>query len=148
MVLADMAQDLARLDIRLLATDIDPQMIARGRAAVYEETTLSTIPKPLQRFVTLEKDGVHIVPALRNLVSFRELNLHDTTWPMRGRFDIVFCRNVVIYFDEPTQAKLWQRFKALLAPTGRLYVGHSERVGDAAFESDGQTVYRLAGGQR
>ena len=146
MVLADMAQDLARLDIRLLATDIDPQMIARGRAAVYEENTLATIPKPLQRFVTVEKAGVHIVPMLRNLVSFRELNLHETPWPMRGRFDIIFCRNVVIYFSPEDQLRLWRRFESVLNPGGWMFVGHSERIPldpPCQLSTAGITTYKL-----
>lgn len=67
---------------------------------------------------------------------------------MKKGFDAIFCRNVVIYFDEPTQAKLWRRFAGQLLPQGRLYVGHSERVSDTAFDSDGQTVYKLAGARR
>jgi chemotaxis protein methyltransferase CheR len=68
---------------------------------------------------------------------------------MKGRFDAIFCRNVVIYFDEPTQARIWARFAPLINPGGRLYVGHSERVGDTArFETDGLTTYRLRDGAR
>jgi chemotaxis protein methyltransferase CheR len=61
---------------------------------------------------------------------------------MRGVFQTIFCRNVAIYFDEPTQDRLWRRFAPLIAPAGRLYVGHSERVNDAAFQSCGLTAYR------
>jgi chemotaxis protein methyltransferase CheR len=88
-----------------------------------------------------------MAPEARSLISFNQLNLIGD-WPMKKKFDAVFCRNVVIYFDEPTQAKLWRRFHGQLAPNGRLYVGHSERVGDPSFETDGQTVYRLAGANR
>jgi CheY-like chemotaxis protein len=63
------------------------------------------------------------------MVAFRELNLNGPSWPMKGPFDAIFCRNVVIYFDEPTQERVWNRFAPLVAPHGRLYVGHSERVG-------------------
>jgi chemotaxis protein methyltransferase CheR len=64
---------------------------------------------------------------------------------MKGRFDVIFCRNVVIYFDEPTQHRIWGRFREQLQPSGRLYVGHSERVTDEAFRSDGLTSYVLTG---
>jgi chemotaxis protein methyltransferase CheR len=75
---------------------------------------------------------------------FKELNLIGN-WPMRGQFDAIFCRNVVIYFEEATQALLWNRFKNALTPDGRLYIGHSERVDVAGYESDGLTVYKLSG---
>jgi chemotaxis protein methyltransferase CheR len=145
MVLADMVPELSRLDIKLLATDIDPQMIARGRAAVYEDGTLSTIPKTLQRFTSVKEDGVHINQELRNLVSFHELNLHDT-WPMRGLFDIVFCRNVVIYFNPEDQLRLWRRFESVLKPGGWLFVGHSERIPldpPSRLTTAGITTYKL-----
>ena len=78
-------------------------------------------------------------------MSFRELNLIGD-WPMRGRFDVIFCRNVVIYFDEPTQERIWSRFTPLLNPDGVLYIGHSERVtGPAAgqLEPCALTAYRI-----
>jgi chemotaxis protein methyltransferase CheR len=75
---------------------------------------------------------------------FKELNLIGD-WPMRGQFDVIFCRNVVIYFEEATQAFLWNRFKNALTADGRLYIGHSERVDVAGYESDGLTVYKLSG---
>ena len=83
-------------------------------------------------------------PELRQLVEFRELNLIGN-WPMRGPFDAIMCRNVVIYFAEDTQARIWARFLPLLSPTGYLYIGHSERLsGPAApsFETLGITTYR------
>ena len=86
--------------------------------------------------------------ALRSLITFRELNLIGA-WPMRGKFDAIFCRNVVIYFEEATQAKLWSRFVPHLAPGGRLYIGHSERLSGPAmplFESEAITTYRLKEG--
>ncbi len=82
--------------------------------------------------------------ALQALVTFRELNLVARPWPMKGRFDIVFCRNVMIYFDEPTQRELVASLAARLVPDGRLYIGHSERVGadQPDLASDGLTTYR------
>ena len=80
-------------------------------------------------------------------MAFRELNLIGD-WPMKGKFDVIFCRNVVIYFDEPTQERIWSRFAPALVPGGTLYIGHSERVsGPAAsqFETTGLTTYALRG---
>lgn len=145
MVLADLATDVGALDIRILATDIDPQMIARGREALYDTSVIETVPSPLRRFLLPEEGALRIAPELRRLVSFRELNLHDP-WPMKGRFDIIFCRNVVIYFDPAAQKRLWQRFEAALEPGGWLFVGHSERVplgAQSAFTTAGITTYRL-----
>lgn len=141
----------ADLDIRILGTDIDTNVLATGRAAVYDETLLEGIPANL-RGQYFERDPAdrrswRVCEAARSLVAFRELNLNGPSWPMKGPFDAIFCRNVVIYFDEPTQERVWSRFAPLLAPGGRLYVGHSERVGASvtAFESCGLTAYRKAG---
>ena len=79
---------------------------------------------------------------MRSLIAFKELNLIGA-WPMKGKFDAIYCRNCVIYFNDETQSALWPRFGAVLKPHGRLYIGHSERVGDPGFESDGLTAYRL-----
>ena len=84
---------------------------------------------------------------LRALVSFRELNLVGN-WPMKGKFDVIFCRNVVIYFDEATQERIWTRFADLLPPDGLLCIGHSERVAGAAlslFTPAATTAYRRLG---
>ena len=86
------------------------------------------------------------LPALRDLVRFRRLNL-VAHWPVQGPFDVVFCRNVVIYFDGPTQASLWPRFHRVLGPDGVLFLGHSERLDPASaaqFVTIGVTSYRKA----
>jgi chemotaxis protein methyltransferase CheR len=141
----------ADLDIRILGTDIDTNVLATGREAVYEESLLEGIPAAA-RGQYFERDASdrrawRVCEAARSLVAFRELNLNGPSWPMKGPFDAIFCRNVVIYFDEPTQERVWSRFAPLIAPGGRLYVGHSERVGASvtAFESCGLTAYRKAG---
>lgn len=141
----------ADLDIRILGTDIDTNVLATGREASYDESLLEGIPANL-RGQYFERDAAdrrnwRVCEAARSLVAFRELNLNGPSWPMKGPFDAIFCRNVVIYFDEPTQERVWSRFAPLLAPGGRLYVGHSERVGASvtAFESCGLTAYRKVG---
>ena len=87
---------------------------------------------------------------VRSLVSFRELNLMGS-WPFKGPFDAIFCRNVVIYFDRDTQNMIWQRLTRLLPDKGVLYIGHSERVSgpaSAMLTADGITSYRKSGGVR
>jgi len=87
---------------------------------------------------------------LRQMVTFKQLNLLDDAWPMRGRFDIIFCRNVMIYFDKPTQYKILKRFAPLLADNGLLFAGHSESFLHAVdlFRSLGKTVYELSSRRR
>lgn len=142
----------ADLDIKILATDIDENVIRIGRAGAYSAEAIEPIPSAF-RNRWLEKDANaartwRVCAEARSLVSFKPLNLIAAAWPMKRRFDAIFCRNVVIYFEEQTQTTLWRRFRDQLAPDGRLYIGHSERVNDPAFETDGQTVYRLARGGR
>jgi chemotaxis protein methyltransferase CheR len=142
--------DAANLDVKILATDIDPNMVAEGRAGIYREEAVSPVPIDLRRRwfkkVSVGSDvRWEVADELRALVSFRELNLIGD-WPMRGKFDAIFCRNVVIYFDEPTQERIWTRFAPMLEPGGALYIGHSERVTGPAtqiFETVGLTTYAL-----
>lgn len=146
MVLCDLADDAAALDIRILATDIDPEMTAAGRAARYDAGLTDTIPAALaRRYLAPEGGQVVLSDQVRALVSFRELNLH-AAWPMRGGFDVIFCRNVAIYFDKPTQEALWRRFEAALTPGGWLFLGHSERLAverSSRLITAGITSYRL-----
>ncbi|GAB0114405.1 CheR family methyltransferase [Acidisoma sp. C75] len=139
--------DAARYDIKILATDIDPNMIRQGKAGVYPVASLDTVaPALLSRFFVRQgEDQMEVGRDLRALVSFKKLNLNGD-WPMSGKFQSIFCRNVVIYFNAETQARIWQRFVPFLDPGGVLYIGHSERVTGPAeqmFKSDGITTYRL-----
>ncbi|HEY1736663.1 MAG TPA: protein-glutamate O-methyltransferase [Methylovirgula sp.] len=142
-------------DVKILATDIDPNMVAEASAGLYNDAALQPVPADLRlRYFTSTRheNGKmwQASDALRSLIGFRELNLVGS-WPMRGKFDVIFCRNVVIYFEEGTQARLWSRFVPHMMPGGRLYIGHSERLsGPAAtmFESEGITTYRLKEGAR
>jgi chemotaxis protein methyltransferase CheR len=143
--------DAANLDVKILATDIDPNMVAEGRAGVYREEAIMPVPVDLRRrwFKKAGQDRWEVADELRTLVSFRELNLIGD-WPMKGKFDVIFCRNVVIYFDEPTQERIWSRFAPMLEPGGTLYIGHSERVSGPAtqiFETTGLTTYSLRSGR-
>lgn len=142
------APEASNWDVRILATDIDPNMIRQGRSGVYAAHLLDDVPDAFRkRWTNPAPDGVALAEPLRRMVTFNELNLIGE-WPMRGRFDAIFCRNVAIYFEDDTQARLWSRFAPLLTPTGALYIGHSERVqGPAAdlFRPDGVTTYRRTG---
>jgi chemotaxis protein methyltransferase CheR len=139
------------LDFRILATDIDPNMVADGITGVYPEEALDAAPPALRNkfFEKSPSQGRNMMSAnqaLRDLISFKELNLIGD-WPMRGKFDVIFCRNVVIYFDDATQEKVWKRFTPLMNPGATLYIGHSERVSGPAVQqlnTSGLTTYRLA----
>ena len=145
--------EAAKYDIRILATDIDPNVVAEGKRGIYRADAVEPIPTDLRgRWMQrVSQDGEFAWSAgdeMRKMISFRELNLIGA-WPMKGPFDTIFCRNVVIYFEEETQAKVWSRFKPLLTREGRLYIGHSERLNGpaaSAFVSDGLTTYRFADG--
>ena len=154
MTILSLMPDAGRYDIKVLGTDIDAAVVATARRSVYDTDDLSEIGQAdLSRFFEATEDcgnnQLAAVPDLRALVSFRELNLMQP-WPMKGLFDIVFCRNVTIYFDAATQAKLWSRYADVIMPGGLLCIGHSERVsGDAAnrFTPVGTTMYRNDGGR-
>jgi chemotaxis protein methyltransferase CheR len=138
------------LDVRILASDIDARVVEQGRAGVYSDVALSEVPAlSRERYFTPvggePRGAMKASDALRRLVVFRTLNL-NAAWPMPGKFHAIFCRNVVIYFDEETQQAVWSKFADKLEAGGWLYIGHSERVtGPAAtrFASEGVTAYRL-----
>jgi chemotaxis protein methyltransferase CheR len=143
--------EAANYDVKILASDIDPNMIAAGTAGVYDTSLMADIPQEMSRrwFAPAPgRPGVFSVgPELRSLVSFKKLNL-IADWPMRARFQAIFCRNVVIYFDDTTKNQIWDRMVRLLEDDGALYIGHSERVGGQAeqkLRNDGITTYRLRG---
>jgi chemotaxis protein methyltransferase CheR len=118
---------------RILATDISTRVLARARDASYSPDMVADVPPALvgRHFVAERSDDggrqYRVVDATRALVTFARLNLM-ADWPMRGPFDAIFCRNVMIYFDRSTQQRLIQRFASFLAPGGYLFVGHSESL--------------------
>jgi chemotaxis protein methyltransferase CheR len=130
-LLHEMAPDLHRRDVRILATDVSTSMVARARAGVYDAANVGEVPPAaLRRFFSREPgpgEKYRVKQPVRSMVRFARLNL-IASWPMRGPFDLIFCRNVMIYFDRPTQARLVHRFHRLLAPHGQLLVGHSESL--------------------
>jgi chemotaxis protein methyltransferase CheR len=140
--------DAGRYDLKILATDIDPNVVAEARRGVYSNDAAAPVPGDLrQRWMSRTDGGWRMGDDARSLVTFNELNLIGQ-WPMRGHFDVIFCRNVVIYFEDDTQSRVWTRLGQMLRPGGYLYIGHSERViGPAAGQLalQGTTTYRLTG---
>lgn len=123
--------DLAQWDAAILATDISTRALGVARAGRYSEERIASL-NAIERNLAVEKaddaERTWVVrPELRRLLTFARLNLMNE-WPMRGPFDVIFCRNVMIYFDQPTQERLVNRLARLLAPGGTLYVGHSESL--------------------
>ncbi len=135
-------------DVKILATDLDSNVLATADRGVYDANRVKDLSEVrLRRWFQRGRDAqsgqVRVAPELRDLIVFRRLNLM-LDWPMSGPFDVVFCRNVVIYFDKPTQRVLFERFADLLAERGHLFVGHSEslfKVTDR-FVPLGKTIYR------
>ena len=135
----------------IVATDIDTQVLAKAVDGVFTLEQASKLPaQRLKRFF-LKGSGAHagkvrIRPEVAALVKFSQLNLLDPKWPLKGLFDAIFCRNVMIYFDKPTQEKILQRFVPLMKPDALLFAGHSENFSFAqqALRLRGQTVYGLA----
>jgi chemotaxis protein methyltransferase CheR len=140
--------DAASYDIKILATDISATILAKARKAVYPVEELEGIPDELKRrWIRQSSHSFELDSAVRSLVSFNSLNLVES-WPMKGPFDIVFCRNVMIYFKDEIQTQIWKRILPLMTPTAVAYIGHSERVAAAVsshFSIDGITTYRRNG---
>lgn len=132
-------------NVRLLATDISSEMVAATRKGIYDAEAAAAIPEPYRRLWTRNADGkVAMSEDARALVSALELNLFDR-WPMQRQFDAIFCRNVMIYFDEVAKAELETRLIDQLVPGGILYIGHSERLVGPNRDimiPCGQTIYR------
>jgi chemotaxis protein methyltransferase CheR len=146
--------DAPKFDIRILATDINGEVLQHGREGAYTDEAVAPIAlAQRQRWLrTGNHEGAPCWLAggeMRALVSFRQLNLLDP-WPMKGRFDVVFCRNVIIYFDEEVRSGLWPRLTDALLLGGTLFLGHSERIHDpeGAFRVAGMTTYEYRPGKR
>lgn len=133
---------------KILATDLDTAVLEKGRSGIYSAERVSGLPefvvkKWFSRGAGAKEGMVKVKPELRNMIIFKQLNLMEE-WPVKPDVDIIFCRNVVIYFDKPTQARLFDRFANYLRPRGYLFIGHSEnlyKVSDR-FDLLGQTIYR------
>lgn len=132
-LLREHAAELAGSDPPILATDISTRMLEAARAARYDALATADVPRPLleRHFVREQEAGAEpawrVASAVRALVRFERRNLMDP-WPADERFDVIFCRNVMIYFDRPTQQRLVERMEGALAPGGHLFVGHAESM--------------------
>ena len=152
MVLEEFART-SRVDIRyrILGTDISEKVLRVAETGIYTERQAAKIPQAYKRLYCLrsrnsEDSTVRIRPELRAKTSFRQLNLMDDSYAIKRQYQIVFCRNVFIYFDRPTQRKVLGRIYSHLAPGGYLFMGHSENIGssDLALKSVSSAVYRKA----
>jgi chemotaxis protein methyltransferase CheR len=139
----------------IVATDLDTNVLAKASSGVYADERVEKMrPEQLRKFFLKgagnNAGSVRVRQELRDLVTFRQLNLLDTRWPVRGPFDAIFCRNVMIYFDKPTQRKVLQQLAPLLKPDGLLFAGHSESFLHSAdvFRLRGNTIYELASALR
>lgn len=144
-IVANLLPEAASLDLKVLATDIDPVVLDHAQSGHYD--SIEGVPAGLRRWFERDGERWSAHRRLRALLSFKPLNLTGT-WPMRGPFDAVFCRNVAIYFDPGVQTRLWSAFADVIGPGGTLYIGHSERVSGpaaAAFDNVGITTYRRRG---
>jgi len=139
---------LRNADVRLLATDIAPHVVEAVERGIYAESAAAGIPEPYRSaWLRPAPGGFVMAEEARRLVTARVLNLFGP-WPLKAAYDAIFCRNVMIYFDDPAKAELEERLVHQLAPGGHLYIGHSERlIGSAAtrMRSCGHTIYRKAG---
>jgi chemotaxis protein methyltransferase CheR len=133
--------------VSIVASDIDTNVLTAARLGEYGLDRVDRMsPERLRRFFVRRGERYVVKAELKRLISFQRVNLLDVCWPVQGAFDVIFCRNVMIYFDKPTQYKILSRFAPLMQKDGLLIAGHSESFLHAAdlFHSRGKTVYQLA----
>ncbi len=135
------------MDIRLLASDLDTKVLAHAREGIYSESSLDSIPEPFLKSSFVKGKGkqsgnIKVKQKLQQHITFNQLNLL-AEWPIKQKFDLISCRNVMIYFDKPTQERLIRRFYDYLTDDGVLFIGHSESVGNCTdiFRHIGHTIY-------
>ncbi len=141
-----------KVPLRIVASDIDTQVLERAQAGVYTADRIERLSTERVRRFFLRGTGsqqgmVRVRDELRALVRFEQLNLLSPDWAVKGPFDAIFCRNVLIYFDKATQATVLRRMAPLMHPHGLLFIGHSESLFHVAevFTLQGRTVYNLTG---
>lgn len=133
-LLKNLADKQRAWEIKILATDISTEVLTKATAGVYEMERLKDVPDAIKRdyFTKEQSNGkkpmVRVRPEIRNLMTFRRFNLMTKNYPFKKQFDFIFCRNVMIYFDRPTQEKLVEKFHRYTAPEGYLFIGHSESL--------------------
>jgi len=139
--------ELSGCDVKILATDIDSQILEQAKAGVYDVERVSKLDIEQRKFfsrgVGANAGVARVQDRIRSMITFKQLNLQGP-WPMQGPFDVIFCRNVVIYFDVPTRERLVGRFAELLRPGGYLFMGHSESPSannEPSLKSCGKTAF-------
>jgi chemotaxis protein methyltransferase CheR len=144
-----LGRDASRVSI--VATDLDTNVLATARAGIYAEERIAKLAPDLvkrhfQRGTGSQAGMVRVRQELRDMITFRQLNLLHDNWSVRAPVDAIFCRNVMIYFDKATQLSILKKFVPLLRSDGLLYAGHSESFhhADAYFKLRGKTVYELS----
>ena len=149
MTLYDEVHNPAQWDMKILASDISTRVLAKAASGVYDEERVANLPKDVVQRHFLKGKGpqagkVKVRSHVSSLVTYRRINLMDATFPIRTPLDLIFCRNVMIYFDRPTQAALMKKFHQYLKPGGYLFIGHSESLQwiDHPFTYVKPTIYR------
>ncbi|MFA6121980.1 MAG: CheR family methyltransferase [Sideroxydans sp.] len=137
--------------VTIIATDLDTNVLETARKGIYPMERVEKLEKDKLKRFFLKGEGknagfVKVRPELQRMVTFRKLNLLDERWPLQGGIDVIFCRNVMIYFDRDTQLKILKRFAPLLREDGLMFAGHSENFhhADKFFKLRGKTVYELS----
>lgn len=152
--LRESLENLLAWDVRILASDIDTQVLAQAAQGIYPAERVAEIPRPILerhflRGVGSQAGLVRVSREVRNLVTFRRINLLEEPWRIQTAFDCIFCRNVIIYFDKPTQRRLVERFAGHLKADGYLFLGHSETLYGVSdrFVFLRNTIYRRVEGR-
>lgn len=137
--------------VSIIASDVDTNVLAKAESGIYamervEKLSADVIKRFFLKGMGASAGFVKVRPELRALITFRQVNLLDNEWPIRGPLDAIFCRNVMIYFDKETQLKILERFAPLLQPDGLLFAGHSESFHNAGhvFSLRGKSIYARA----
>lgn len=148
MVLSEFAETRQGFSFNIVATDISMDMLRTAQRGIYDEEKVVTVPHHMKRkYLLRSKDRnrglVRITPELRRMIAFRRLNFMEE-FRFERPLDVIFCRNVIIYFDRPTQELLFQRFCRYLKPGGNIFIGHSESLTgmDLPLEQVAPTIYR------
>jgi chemotaxis protein methyltransferase CheR len=149
MTLYEGVQSPAQWDFKILASDLSTRVLAKAASGTYDEERVRDVPPGTVKRHFLRGRGesaglIKVKPHLADMIHFQRLNLMDDRFPIKNPLDLIFCRNVMIYFDRPTQEKLVNKFHRYLKPGGYLFIGHSESLQwvEHPFESLAPTIYR------
>ncbi|ALQ09531.1 protein-glutamate O-methyltransferase CheR [Pseudoalteromonas fuliginea] len=139
-------------DVKILATDLDSNVLAKAQSGMYTAANVNGLSEQqLKRWFLKSKDGeaYKVKPKLQECIAFKRLNLLQE-WPMNGPFDLILCRNVVIYFDKETKDQLFERYANILSEQGHLFLGHSESMGKehSQYKNLGKTMYQKGSNAR